>query len=251
MKRTKFQIFSFLILILFVSCKKLDEQPKSFVTPDNFYTTSAQIEATFASSMNALWDAWSAYGYGMATFANDDQLDGGNLNITEDWGSDLWAAHYNAIMNLNAAIGAMNKGSLKGVVSTEDQNVLMAQSKFLRGFNYFMLVRMFGGVPLMTEETENPFQAKVKRADVSEVYKLITDDLTYASQNLPPSWPPAMRGRPTSDVAKALLAKAYLTMATYPLNQPENYKKAADLTSQIIADSRYALVHDIDRKSVV
>ncbi len=245
MKRSKFQIFSVLILILFVSCKKLDEKPKSFVTPDNFYTTSAQIEATFASSMNALWDAWSAYGYAMATFSNDDQLNGGNLNIPEDWGSDLWAVHYNSIMNLNAAIGAMKKGSLKGVVSTSDQNILMAQARFIRGYNYFMLVRMFGGVPLMTEDTENPFQAQLKRSDVSDVYKLITDDLTFAYQNLPPSWPGAQRGRPASDAAKALLAKVYLTMATFPLNQPDNYKKAADLAGQIIADKRYSLVHDI------
>ena len=245
MKRSKFQIFSVLILILFVSCKKLDEKPKSFVTPDNFYTTSAQIEATFAASMNTLWDAWSAYGYAMATFAQDDQLNGGNLNITEDWGSDLWAAHYNAIMNLNAAIGAMKKGSLKGSVSTSDQNVLMAQARFLRGYNYFMLVRMFGALPLMTEDTENPFQAQLPRSEVSAVYTFITDDLTFAYQNLPPSWPEAQRGRPASDAAKALLAKAYLTMATFPLNQPDNYKKAADLAGQIITDGRYSLVHDI------
>ncbi len=246
MKKIIFYILSILLFTATFSCKKLDEKPKSFVTPEKFYNSSAQIEAAFAASMNSLWDAWSAYGYGMATFANDDQLNGGNLNIPNDWGSDLWAAHYNAILNLNAAISAMKKGSLKGIVSTSDQNVLMAQARFLRGFNYFMLVRMFGDLPLMTEDIEDPFQAKVKRSPVSEVYSLITDDLTFAYQNLPDAWPDAMRGRPNSDVAKAMLAKAYLTMATFPLNQVENYKKAADLAGQVIADGRYSLVTNIN-----
>lgn len=245
MKINKFQSYTFLLVLLFASCKKLDEKPASFVTPDNFYSTPAQIEATFAASMNSLWDAWSAYGYGMATFANDDQLDGGNLNIPDDWGSDLWAAHYNAILNLNAAISAMKKGSLGGIDET-DKNILMAQARMLRGYNYFMLVRMFGGVPLMTDDIDDPFQAKPKRAEVAEVYQLITDDLTYAYQNLPTSWSPDKKGRPTSDAAKALLAKAYLTMATFPLNQPDNYKKAADLAAQVIADGRYSLVSDIN-----
>jgi hypothetical protein len=34
-------------------------------------------------------------------------------------------------------------------------------------------------------------------------------------------------------------------MATFPLNEPENYAKAADLAGQIIADANYSLVPDI------
>lgn len=245
MKINKVHSYIFLVILIFVSCKKLDENPPSFVTPDKFYTTPAQIEATFASSMNALWDSWAAYGYAMSVFSNDDQLDGGNLNIPDDWGSDLWAAHYNAILNLNAAIGAMKKGSLSGVPQS-DQDVLMAQARFIRGYNYFMLVRMFGGVPLMTEDIEDPFQSKPSRADVAEVYQLIIDDLTFAYQNLPDSWPADKKARPTSDAGKAMLAKVYLTMATYPLNKSENYGKAADLARQVIEGGRYELVHDIN-----
>jgi hypothetical protein len=234
-----------IICIVISSCKKLDETPKSFVTPDNFYTTPAQIEATFASSMNSLWSAWSAYGYGMAVFANDDQLNGGDLNIPENWGSDLWAAHYSAILNLNAAIGAMEGGKLKDIAQP-DLDVLMGQAKFLRAYNYFMLVRMFGDLPLLTEETADPFNAKIKRSPVADVYKLITSDFTEAIAKLPPTWPTAEKGRPTADAAKGLLAKAYLTMATFPLNEPEYYQKAADLADQIIKDGHYSLVHDIN-----
>ena len=245
MKNYKFyqKSLAFVIIIIFgISCKKLQETPINFITPDAYYTSPAQVEAVFASSMNTLWDGWSAYGYAMHTFSQDDQLDGGNLNIPQDWGSDLWADHYNVIMNLNAAIGAMEKGSL-GAVSQELKDQLMGQAKFLRAYNYFMLVRMFGDLPLMTEKTNASDQ--MKRSPVADVYQLIVADFTEAIADLPLSWPSAQIGRPTSDVAKGLLAKAYLTMATFPLNMPEYYQKASDLAGQIISDGRYSLVHDI------
>jgi hypothetical protein len=30
------------VIIIAASCKKLDEAPKSFITPENFYTTQSQ-----------------------------------------------------------------------------------------------------------------------------------------------------------------------------------------------------------------
>ena len=91
-----------------------------------------------------------------------------------------------------------------------------------------MLVRMFGGVPLITEETPDPIQNPMARASLAEVYGLIVSDLIFASEKLPESWSDAP-GKPTSGAAKSMLAKVYLTMATYPLNDPTNYQKAAEL----------------------
>lgn len=250
MKNRKFQLkklnFSLIVLLVMImGCKKLDEHPKNFVTPDSFYKTQTQIESTFASSMNALWTAWSAYGYGMAVFSHDDQLAGGDLNIPANWGSNLWAAHYNAIMNLNLSITALNKG-LSGV-SKANTDQLMGQAKFLRAYNYFMLVRMFGALPLITEETADPFTAKIARSPITDVYKLIISDFTTAIATLPATWPDAQRGRPTMDAAKGLLAKVYLTMATYPLNDATYYPKAADLAGQVIQAGTYDLETDINK----
>jgi hypothetical protein len=252
MKNNKqyFKITGFLLLVfitIFSSCKKLDEAPKSFVTPENFYTTPSQVEAAFAAAMNQLWDYWGGYGYGQGNFVNDDQLDGGDLVITRNWGSDLWNRHYAAIANLNAAISAMKKGSLGAATPQATIDVLMAQAKFLRAYNYFMLVRMFGGLPLITEDTPDPITAKIGRSSVADVYKLIVSDFTEATTNLPAEWPTSQRGRPTSGAAKGLLAKAYLTMATYPLNDASNYQKAADMAKQVIQEGKYSLVPDINK----
>lgn len=245
-----YKSFCFLLVGAFVftaSCKKLDEAPRNFVTPDKFYTTPSQVEATFAASMNQLWDYWGGYGYGMGNFINDDQYYGGDLVIPHNFGSDLWDAHYAAIMNLNSAIGAIKNGSLSSTTSQDVIDQLMAEAKFLRGFNYFMLVRMFGDLPLVTEDTPDPVNIKIARSPVAEVYQLIVSDFTEAANKLPPTRPESQQGRPTSGVAKGLLAKAYLTMATAPLNDVSNYQKAADYAKQVMQEGNYALVHDINK----
>lgn len=246
MKNIRSYHFLFIaVIILAMSCKKLTEKPISFVEPQNFYTTPSQIEATFAGAMNRVWDYWGGYGYGMGNFINDDQYDGGDLVIGNNHGSDLWNAHYAAILNLNSAIKAMKAGNLGSSASQEELDQLMGQAKFIRGWNYFMLVRMFGDLPLITDETEDPTSLDITRSPITDVYALIISDFTEATTKLPRTWD-GFPGRPTSGAAKGLLAKVYLTMATYPVNDPSNYAKAADYANQVIQEGDYSLVPDIN-----
>jgi starch-binding outer membrane protein, SusD/RagB family len=247
MKRNIFYLHrcSLLIaLIVFASaCKKLEEQPISSVTPAKFGNSVLQIEAAYAGSMNYLWDYWSGYGYAYGPFINDDQLTGGDLNIAPDNADDLWNRHYSALLNINNALGSIKKGNIKGETQ-ETVDALDAEGKFLRAHNYFMLVRMFGGVPLITEDTPDPIQFPMAKASIAEVYALIVSDLTFASAKLPESWSGAP-GKPTSGAAKSMLAKVYLAMATYPLNDATNYQKAADMALQVMQSGTYALVDSV------
>ncbi len=241
-----------LLIILFVvvagftsSCKKLSEKPISFVDPENFYKNTTQVESALAGAMNSLWDYWNGYQYAQWVFFNDDQYSGGNLVIGNNYGAFLWTNHYESIKNLNLAIGAMKKGSLGTTTPQSETDQLMAQARFIRAHNYFMLVRMFGGLPLITEDTPDETLSNISRSSIADVYALIVDDFTYAAEHLPSTWPTEKRGRPTSGAAKALLAKAYLTMATAPLNETKNYEKAADYANQVIQEGNYSLVPDI------
>ncbi|MEP7106979.1 MAG: RagB/SusD family nutrient uptake outer membrane protein [Ferruginibacter sp.] len=247
MKNKKIHFYFILIAVMLSvsSCKKLEEKPISFVQPTDFYTTPSQIEATFAASMNKVWDYWSGYGYGMGNFIDDDQYGGGDLTRGNNHGSDLWSAHYGAIANLNSAIRAMKNGNLGTSISQAKLDELMGQAKFIRAYNYFMLVRMFGNLPLITEDTEDPAINKLTRTPIADVYALIESDLKEAAGKLPRKWN-GFPGRPTSGAAKGLLAKAYLTMATFPLNDATNYAKAADYANQVIQEADYSLVTDIN-----
>jgi len=233
-----------LALIVFViACKKLDEQPISSVTPANFGNSVLQIEAAYAGSMNYLWNYWEGYGYAYAPFINDDQLNNGDLNIPSDNADDLWNRHYMALLNINNALRAVKAGRIK-LESQETLDLLTAEGKFLRAHNYFMLVRMFGGVPLITEDTPDPILNPMARSSLADVYKLIISDLIFATEKLPESWSGAP-GKPTGGAAKSMLAKVYLAMATYPLNDATNYQKAADMALQVMESGTYALVDSV------
>ena len=233
------------LLLINIGCVDLDESPKDFTGPSNFYASAQQIESAFASAMSRLYSEWSAYSYGHWNFESDDQMYGGELVFGDDQGSDLWAAHYKSIADLNPAIKALNQNKLGASASQQQKDELMAQAKFIRAFNYFSLVRLFGAVPVITEET-NVVTDEITRIPIDEVYAFIEDDLMFAVQNLPATWPEENHGRPTAGVAKAMLAKVYITMATAPLNITSNYQKARDMAADVMDDGIYSLVQNVD-----
>src|SRR5690606_22711846 len=123
---------------------------------------------------------------------------------------------------------------------------LRGRLKFLGGWLSCQVVRMFGPVPLMPEQSTDYLNTLPSTAPRTDVYALIVSDFMEAIANLPVEWG-ALVGRPTSDAAKALLAKTYITMATYPLNDASNYAKAATLAREVIESGRYSLVTDINQ----
>lgn len=89
----------------------------------------------------------------------------------------------------------------------------VAEAKFVRALHYFNLVRLYGDVPLVTQETTSLDGLNVSRAPIAEVYDLIEADLKEAETTLPKTYPASDAGRATQGAAKGLLAKVYLTRA--------------------------------------
>jgi len=241
----KLVLMSGIFLLFTPRCVELDEKPLDFTGPDNFYQSVGQIEAAFASAMNRLYQSWSAYSYTYYNFWHDDQYKDGDLVIGDNHGSDIWGAHYSSIADLNPAIKALNEDKLGINATQEVKDQLMAQAKFVRAWNYFFLVRLWGDVPLILEDTE-VVTGEIIRTPSTEVYAQIESDLLIAIAGLPPSWPSEKQGRPTKGAAKALLAKVYLTMATAPLNNTSYYAKARDMAADVMDDGVYHLVTNID-----
>jgi len=240
-------LVSGIFLVLTSRCIDLDETPLDFTGPDNFYNDPSQIEAAFSSSMQRLYSAWSGYSYTYYNFDNDDQYRSGELVIGDDHGSDLWSAHYASIADVNPAIQALNDDKLGTSTTPEVKDQLMAQAKFIRAWNYFSLVRLWGDVPLILETT-NVVTGEITRTPSTEVYAQIENDLLFAVANLPESWPPENRGRPAKAAAKTLLAKVYITMATAPLNLGTPlYTKARDMAADVMDDGTYNLVTEVDK----
>ena len=239
-------ILMFILLLLHSSCKKLNENPRGFASPDNFYTTLGQAEAALTGHMDRIYNYWDdpSYSWAWRLFTDDGQLGGGDLVIEADHGKDLYQAHYKGILNMNNLLRAIKDGKIKDA-TPEQIDLIAAQAKLLRGFDYFVLVRLFGDVPLYDENMEDPAVNPIARTPVAEVYKLIISDFTFAAQKLPITWSAAYKGRPSRGAAQGFLAKAYLTMATAPLNEVSNYAKARDAAKQCIDDNAHDLVPNI------
>ena len=248
MKNLKILLYSLCCGLLsfgLVTCAELDEEPLDFVGPDNFFNTPEQIEAAFIGSMSRLYEPWSDYGYGahIQAFRGSDQLSGGDLAMSVNHANDLWQAHYQAIGDINPAIEALNNDKLGSVVSEDRKNELMAQGRFLRAFSYFALVRMYGDVPLILEDTD--LTGDIVRTPTLEVYNQIISDLQFSIMHLPDTWPDTP-GRPSKGTAKGYLTKVYLTMATAPVNDITYFQSARDLAADIMDDGIYSLVQNIE-----
>jgi len=116
-------------------------------------------------------------------------------------------------------------------LSFKDQFV--GEAKFLRAFSYFNLVRIFGDVPLRTDEIKSPTEVNIPRTPTAQVYAQIIDDLRDAATKLPPSYSGSgagnERGRPTRWSALAMLADVYLTQ--------RNFAEARNTAQQILTQS--------------
>ena len=104
-------------------------------------------------------------------------------------------------------------------IDWEGDNQLKAQyeseARFIRAYMYFDLMRLFGHVPLLTEpSTEN-----IPQAAPEEVYKVIAEDLSFASENLEAApYTSVESGRVTKWAAKSMLARVYLYYTGYYVN---------------------------------
>jgi hypothetical protein len=129
----------------------------------------------------------------------------------------LWGQ---AFPNINTANGIIENAETVGTVS----NALIAEARFFRAFDYFLLVQTFGGVPLDLGAGELKFNTSTVRTSVRntvpEVYtKAIFPDLLKAIGDLPET--ARLTGAVTKNVARLYLSKAYLTYAWW-LQNPNN-----------------------------
>lgn len=230
-----------LLCITVTSCQKLDEAPEGISTPANFYSTAGQCEAAYAGSMNALFSTWNGYQNGVAY--PDGQFEDADLDFSVGSFNEVWTWHYKSISNINAVLKAVKDGSLAGNPDEVIANVV-AQGRFLRAYNYFTLVRLYGKIPYLTEDSPDPIATPLtpdSRLEIAAIYDLIEADLVYAAENIA-DYDAAVPGKPNKWVAKGFLAKVYLTRATAPLNQTENYTKARDVADDVITNGPYELL---------
>ena len=164
-------------------------------------------------------------------------IDNFTLTSTNKFCETIWSGHYNGIGAANQALAELKKSNSIGA---NQLKIYEAEVRFLRGYLYFNLIRMFGDVPLvlrvpkdLTDANSDP--SFVTRAPKTLVYDSIARDLQFAIDNLP------LRnaipiGHATKGAAQTLLAKVYLYQG--------QWSKSQALTDAVILSGQYSLVSD-------
>lgn len=146
-----------------------------------------------------------------------------------------WNGQYVGINRANVVIN-----NVPGVTSLSlpMRNRLVAEAKFLRAYFYFNLVRTFGAVPLIMNDSAE-VNKKISQSPVSVVYALIESDLNFAIINLPlkSDYAPTDLGRATQGAAETLLAKVSMYQ--------KNWTRTKSLTDSVIASGQYVLYTDL------
>ena len=217
-----FRIFACLILTVnFASCSDfLDRPTEDSLVNATYYQNDTQMEQSVNYLYNSPWyDIIRFFIYGSETMCGNVYMGKSNyltltVNGTDDdlknMSYSLWAvnAHCNTVIQ--------NILNSTGTASEAAKNKAIGEALTWKAMAYFFLVRTFGDVPIIHDNTEiikeNSYNDvyKVQKADV---YEYIIYTLEEALKYLPKN---AYKGTfPRIDyyAAEALLAKVYLTKA--------------------------------------
>ena len=143
--------------------------------------------------------------------ANAIDMDNFPVSPSNGFCNTLWTGYYGLINKCNSTIKEVNTNTT--IVASDAVKIqTIAEARFIRGYGYFMMVRLFGRVPLIDTLFSDPAQQNnIPQSSAAQLYTFIENDLMYAAANLPPSWEAKFVGRSTSGAANGLLAKVYLT----------------------------------------
>src|SRR5215471_11675598 len=226
-------LFLFIPLVFLVtsSCKKsLTEVPKDFYTPENSFTTKAQFESAlagiylnFRTDMYASLDDKSNYdmlGMDMdltnvesnASATKQQYFQWATMNIDNAFSQKWWTRLYRYISQANTIIDRAD-GPQAAWTSAAEKNAIVGEAKFLRAFSYHFLANMWGGVPLVLNETKVP-KFDYVRATQDEVYQQCKTDLEFAVQNMP-TIDQMKGGRAPREAAYHLLSEIKICLKDY------------------------------------
>lgn len=243
--KKKIQFYLWVILLLpMVACEDiLDKDPIGTLDAGSFFQTEADaVQAlnaaykplTFSNSNNNFYWAFGVLA-GDEAIAGGDGSRSGLVEIdalthtprTEEINS-FWKLQYSGITQCNLVLDKIQEISFNPVV----QNRIIGEALFLRSYYYFLLIQVFGDVPLFTTIV-SPDKLKIPRTPKADIFNQIIADCDRAATFLPDKYPLSDAGRATKGAALALAAKANLYQ--------KNWDKTVEYIARIKALNVYAL----------
>jgi starch-binding outer membrane protein, SusD/RagB family len=276
MKTIKIYIVAAFASLIIAGCSEdfLDIKPAGKVDELSFFTDTANIDMMVSGIYNTLLykegcDIYDFYRWLLGDVASDLSENGGDSPTA--WGEaysfdDL---SYNAESStLKAVYGSMFNGISRAsqvieklpearIMAGDEMNrkidVRLSEARFLRAAYYFILTRVFGGVPVV-DHILYASEYNMPRGTIKEVYNQMETDLKAAIPYLPLESEIAanQKGRASKGAAQALLAKMYIYESSYftyygttdeRMGAVQNrWQEAYDLCLEIINSGEYELI---------
>lgn len=240
MEKIKY-LFLLMIGLSIMGCSDLDEDPITELSPDSYFSSLSiqQVEGFVAGSYahmhhrnfmsremtQALMFRSDMMAIGRT--GSQERIDHDNFTVQGDNAliynvkNSYWPKAYQIIASANEAIK-----SAKLLTEGDEavRNEVIGRACFARAFTYFHLVRQFGAVPYLDDETLLAEAAVAPRTPAADVYANIIADLEFAKEWLPNTQ--VSRAIPAKSAAGAYLSLVYLTM--------ENWQMAYDEAKEVI-----------------
>lgn len=235
------------------SCnKQLEQVPATSKELGSFMKTETEVEE-YVNAVYASLQVRGQYGLyipALGEIPSDNTFDEVPANDGSSFGQpdlfatipsngmviETWRTAYQGIQRANTVLNRIEAVPFK---SEDTKKARKGAMKFIRALYYFNLVRVYGDVPLVIEETTdaNAYFGQGRMAK-GLVYTQIIKDLSEAVTELPAD--AEKPGMVTKGAAQALLGKVYLTLSKWPeakaqleaVSQSEKYallEKPADI----------------------
>jgi hypothetical protein len=219
------------MLLVNSSCKKefLELSDPTRIETGDYYKDSASIASAANACYSSMMDVYGRLSGSRGIFPYADVTSDDTYSVVDGTGvgefeffnftstspvlQSSWQMMYRGIARCNILI---SRAPAVPMGDSAKQR-LMAEAKFMRAIFYFNAVRIWGDVPMVTEEIPTIQDAyKYGRASVADVYAQIITDLKEAAPRLPIKYTAAADlGRVTRGSALGMLGKVYLTMKNY------------------------------------
>ncbi len=263
MKKVKYIRIAFLVIFIsLIGCESddafLKEEPITFYTTDNAFSTSAQVDQVLVSIYSHIRDLWvnpteqrwifDFRGKGTDMYdvpvirRGNTFSDYSIINPDNDTFYQIYTTWYYVISRANLAIYAAELPEISWGSDAEKAYVL-AQAKFFRAFAYRNLAELFGGVPIVTDISTTP-RYDFEPASRVETYQFAIDELEAIENSLPETT--VSGGRLVRAAAQHNLCELYLALGTQLVEDGQSgdaaFQKSVSYGDKVIDGGLYKLI---------
>lgn len=236
------------------SCTNLDEELFDQVAPSDYFKTEAQFVSTLAAAYANL-NGYASGAYFSVSEASTDEMavptrgqdwdDGGHWrrltlhswNYEDPEPGGVWGFGFGGVSNCNRIIYTINQLVSEGKADPEASEDFIAELQVLRAFYYYVLVDIYGNVPIVTQFVgANPAPPTNTR---QEVYNFIVSEITENIDKLSKAVDQSTYARMNYYAAQMLLAKVYMNAEAW-VGTPK-YNEALAALNTIINSGQYTL----------